>query len=55
MQTNENNMKNTRYGTAGTIREVRWGKMDTGFFTTTFFFGKSRCPKWILGPWVNKN
>ena len=54
MQTNENNMKNTRYGTAGIIREVRWGNMDTGCFTTLIFFLRnSRCPKWILGSWVN--
>ena len=55
MLTNENNMKNTRYGTAGIIREVRWGNMDTGCFTTTHFFllRNSRCPKLILGSWVN--
>ena len=24
-------------------------------FQENTFFGNSRCPKWFLGPWVNRN
>ena len=59
MQTNENNMKNTRYGTAGIIREVRWGNMDTGCFTTLIFFSsKFKMPEvdsWFMGQYISIN
>ena len=59
MLTNENNMKNTRYGTAGIIREVRWGNMDTGCFTTTHFFSSKfkmhEVDSWFMGQYISIN
>ena len=52
-------MKNTRYGTAGIIREVRWGNMDTGCFTTTHFFSSKfkmhEVDSWFMGQYISIN